>query len=63
MVVVAVAATMIASQAVITGAFSVTRQAVRLGFLPQLRIRHKSGSEGQVNVPAVNWLPCWPLRP
>src|SRR5580658_3278423 len=56
MVVVAVAATMIASQAVITGAFSVTRQAVQLGFLPQLRIRHKSGSEGQVYVPAVNWL-------
>jgi KUP system potassium uptake protein len=56
MVIVAVAATMIASQAVITGAFSGTRQAVQLGFLPQLRIRHKSGSEGQVYVPAVNWL-------
>jgi KUP system potassium uptake protein len=56
MVVVAVVATMIASQAVITGAFSVTRQAVQLGFLPPLRIRHKSGSEGQVYVPAVNWL-------
>ncbi|HEY0934114.1 MAG TPA: KUP/HAK/KT family potassium transporter, partial [Trebonia sp.] len=56
MVVVAVAATMIASQAVITGAFSVTRQAVQLGFLPQLRIRHTSGSEGQIYVPAVNWL-------
>ena len=56
MVVVAVAATMIASQAVITGAFSVTRQAVQLGFLPQMRIRHTSGSEGQVYVPAVNWL-------
>jgi KUP system potassium uptake protein len=56
MVVVAVAATMIASQAVITGAFSVTRQAVQLGFLPQLRIRHKSGSEGQIYIPAINWL-------
>ncbi len=56
LVVVAVAATMIASQAVITGAFSVTRQAVQLGFLPRLRIRHKSGSEGQIYVPAVNWL-------
>src|ERR1700678_3209594 len=56
MVVVAVAATMIASQAVITGAFSVTRQAVQLGFLPQMRIRHTSGSEGQVYVPTVNWL-------
>jgi KUP system potassium uptake protein len=56
MVVVAVAAAMIASQAVITGAFSVTRQAVQLGFLPRLRIMHKSGAEGQVYVPAVNGL-------
>ncbi len=56
MVVVAVLAAMIASQAVITGAFSVTRQAVQLGFLPRLRIWHKSGSEGQVYVPAVNGL-------
>jgi KUP system potassium uptake protein len=56
MVVVAVLATMIASQAVITGAFSVTRQAVQLGFLPRMQIRHKSGSEGQVYVPATNWL-------
>jgi KUP system potassium uptake protein len=56
MVVVAVLATMIASQAVITGAFSVTRQGVRLGFLPRMRIHHKSGSEGQVYVPATNWL-------
>ncbi|HSO97308.1 MAG TPA: potassium transporter Kup [Solirubrobacteraceae bacterium] len=56
MVVVAVLATMIASQAVITGAFSVTRQAVRLGFLPRMQILHKSGSEGQVYVPAINWL-------
>jgi KUP system potassium uptake protein len=56
MVVVAVLATMIASQAVITGAFSVTRQGVRLGFLPRMQIHHKSGSEGQVYVPATNWL-------
>jgi KUP system potassium uptake protein len=56
MVVVAVLATMIASQAVITGAFSVTRQGVQLGFLPRMQIRHKSGSEGQVYVPATNWL-------
>jgi KUP system potassium uptake protein len=56
MVVVAVLATMIASQAVVTGAFSVTKQAVTLGFLPRMRIRHKSGSEGQVYVPATNWL-------
>jgi KUP system potassium uptake protein len=56
MVVVAVLATMIASQAVITGTFSVTRQAIRLGFLPRMRILHKSGFEGQVYVPATNWL-------
>ena len=56
MVVVAVAAAMIASQAVISGAFSVTRQAVQLGFLPRMRIQHKSGAEGQIYVPAVNRL-------
>jgi KUP system potassium uptake protein len=56
MVVLATAATVIASQAVITGAFSVSRQAVRLGFLPHLRIRHTSRHDiGQVYVPAVNW--------
>ena len=56
MLVLATAATVIASQAVITGAFSITRQAVRLGFLPQLRIRQTSGREyGQIYVPAVNW--------
>jgi KUP system potassium uptake protein len=49
-------ATVIASQAVISGAFSVTRQAVQLGFLPPLRIRHTSEEEGQVYVPAVNAL-------
>ena len=49
-------ATVIASQAVISGAFSVTRQAVQLGFLPRLTIRHTSHEEvGQVYVPAVNW--------
>jgi KUP system potassium uptake protein len=57
MVVLATVATVIASQAVITGAFSVSRQAVRLGFLPYLRIRHTSPQEvGQVYVPAVNWI-------
>jgi KUP system potassium uptake protein len=56
-VVLATLATVIASQAVITGAFSVSRQAVRLGFLPYLRIRHTSPREvGQVYVPAVNWI-------
>jgi KUP system potassium uptake protein len=56
MVVLATVATVIASQAVISGAFSVTRQAVQLGFLPRLTIRHTSAREiGQVYVPAVNW--------
>ena len=55
MVILAAMATVIASQAVISGAFSVTRQAVRLGFLPRLNIRLTSREEGQVYVPAVNW--------
>jgi KUP system potassium uptake protein len=56
MVVLATVATVIASQSVISGAFSVTRQAVQLGFLPRLTIRHTSASEiGQVYVPAINW--------
>src|SRR4051794_974673 len=56
MVLLATVATVIASQAVISGAFSVTRQAVALGFLPRLRIRHTSQAEGQIYVPAVNAL-------
>jgi KUP system potassium uptake protein len=56
MVFLATVATVIASQAVISGAFSVTRQAIQLGFLPRLTIRHTSSREiGQVYVPAVNW--------
>jgi KUP system potassium uptake protein len=56
MVFLATVATVIASQAVISGAFSVTRQAVQLGFLPRLTVRHTSSREvGQVYVPAVNW--------
>ncbi len=56
MVFLATIATLIASQAVISGAFSVTRQAIQLGFLPRLSIRHTSGETiGQVYVPAVNW--------
>jgi KUP system potassium uptake protein len=59
MVVLATVATVIASQAVISGAFSVTRQAVQLGFLPRLTIRHTSGDvEGQIYVPVVNWGLC-----
>ncbi|WP_375490406.1 potassium transporter Kup [uncultured Jatrophihabitans sp.] len=57
MVVLATMATVIASQAVISGAYSVSRQAVRLGFLPNLTVRHTSKEEsGQIYVPAVNWL-------
>jgi KUP system potassium uptake protein len=50
-------ATVIASQAVISGAFSLTRQAVQLGYLPRLVIRHTSAREiGQIYIPSVNWL-------
>jgi KUP system potassium uptake protein len=57
MVVLATLATVIASQAVISGAYSVSRQAVRLGYLPNLTIRHTSTREsGQIYVPAINWL-------
>lgn len=49
-------ATVIASQAVITGAFSISRQALQLGFLPRMHIQHTSESEqGQVYMPRVNW--------
>jgi KUP system potassium uptake protein len=57
MVLLATAATVIASQAVISGVFSVTHKAAQLGFLPRLTIRHTSARHaGQVYVPAVNWL-------
>nr|WP_093084928.1 potassium transporter Kup [Sphingobium sp. AP50] len=56
LVILATMATVIASQAVISGAFSVTQQAVQLGFLPRLRIEHTSASAaGQIYVPLVNW--------
>ena len=55
-VVLATIATVIASQAVISGAFSLTRQAVQLGYLPRLTIRQTSSKEiGQIYIPAVNW--------
>ena len=55
MVGLATAATVIASQAVITGAFSLTRQAAQLGFLPRLEVRHTSGAQfGQIYVPRIN---------
>ena len=57
MVVLATVATVIASQAVISGAFSVTQQLVQLGFLPRLTIRHTSRRiMGQIYIPVVNWL-------
>ncbi|RMH19455.1 MAG: potassium transporter Kup [Gemmatimonadetes bacterium] len=50
------AATIIASQAVISGAFSLTRQAIQLGYLPRLRVDHTSEEQiGQIYMPAVNW--------
>jgi KUP system potassium uptake protein len=56
MVVLAGAATVIASQAVISGTYSLTSQAIRLGFLPRLTIRHTSSTEeGQIYIPVVNW--------
>ena len=56
LVVLATLATIIASQAVISGAFSVTQQAIQLGFLPRMKIVHTSASAfGQIYIPAVNW--------
>jgi KUP system potassium uptake protein len=56
-IVLATAATVIASQAVISGVFSITRQALNLGYLPRLRVLHSSEDEiGQVYVPTVNWM-------
>jgi KUP system potassium uptake protein len=52
----ATVATVIASQAVISGAFSVTRQAMQLGFVPRMEVQHTSEKEqGQIYLPAVNW--------
>ena len=56
LIVLATAASVIASQAVISGAFSLTRQAVQLGYSPRLNIEHTSSREiGQIYVPSVNW--------
>ena len=55
LVVLATTATIIASQAVISGAFSITRQAIQLGYLPRLEVQHTSEQEiGQVYVPRIN---------
>ncbi|MBF0165924.1 MAG: potassium transporter Kup [Magnetococcales bacterium] len=57
MVGLATAATVIASQAVISGAFSAARQAMQLGFLPRMNVIHTSErEEGQIYVPAINWI-------
>jgi KUP system potassium uptake protein len=57
LVVLATAATVIASQAVISGAFSLTRQAIQLGFCPRMKIEHTSSTHiGQIYLPGINWL-------
>jgi KUP system potassium uptake protein len=57
MVVLATAATVIASQSTLSGAFSMTQQAMRMGYLPRLYVRHTSDQQrGQIYIPAVNWL-------
>src|SRR5262249_19761021 len=57
MVVLATAATVIASQATITGAYSMTQQAIQLGYLPRMAVRHTSArAMGQIYIPAVNWI-------
>ena len=57
LVVLATIATVIASQAVISGAFSLTQQAIQLGYLPRMTIRHTSEEvRGQIYVPLINWL-------
>lgn len=56
MIILATLATVIASQAVISGAFSLTAQAIQLGFSPRLRVEHTSeGEMGQIYLPAINW--------
>jgi KUP system potassium uptake protein len=56
LVILATAATFIASQAVISGAFSITHQAIQLGFVPRLSIRHTSDQHsGQIYIPIINW--------
>ena len=57
LLVIATFATIIASQAVISGAYSVTQQAIQLGFIPRMRITHTSSvAKGQIYVPTINWL-------
>ncbi|MBS0509943.1 MAG: potassium transporter Kup [Proteobacteria bacterium] len=57
MVILSTVATVIASQAVISGAFSITQQAIQMGYTPRLEIQHTSDKEiGQIYLPAINWL-------
>lgn len=57
LIILATAATIIASQAVISGAYSLTRQAVQLGFTPRMQINHTSETEiGQIYIPTINWM-------
>ena len=58
LVILAAVATVIASQAAISGSFSVAKQAVQLGFLPRLKVLHTSKMEGQIYVPIINWALC-----
>jgi KUP system potassium uptake protein len=55
LVLLATAATIIASQAVITGAYSVVQQAVQLGLMPRMQISHTSVAQGQIYIPVINW--------
>ncbi len=57
MIVLATGATVIASQAVITGAYSIARQAMQLGYIPRMRIKHTSHETiGQIYIPGINWM-------
>ena len=58
LVVLATLATIIASQAAITGSYSVAKQAIQLGLMPRLKVVHTSELEGQIYVPLVNWFLC-----
>ncbi|MBU3991889.1 MAG: potassium transporter Kup [Alphaproteobacteria bacterium] len=55
LLIIASAAAIIASQAVITGAFSVTQQAIQLGFIPRMTIKYTSLNAGQIYIPVINW--------
>jgi KUP system potassium uptake protein len=58
LVLLATLATIIASQAAITGSYSVAKQAIQLGLLPRLKVVHTSNLEGQIYVPIINWFLC-----